>query len=407
MILGSLYAIKPIERLFGSLLFTDEAFRHVIQRAKPINNESQPDVWCIEKYLGPFWQRFVPRGGICFDPYFNVYKEMRGRPTLFAEICMKGDFSLYEKYIETVKDKSVLRLQSGDAMNGIFALMVLFMRFDLVENYIHFKDRISEVNEIIHFVLDPTTMVKYKDQLLKDGMIPLTQEDEFRMDIFKNKSFHPKNRILMFYKLCYSTNFAFSHSFRSYTYASQNLMYTHTKLRQLIQNLYDSFDYFVETWHLEKYDDIANDETLQHKMHDQLKMLIQYFFGFDYLSLACSRVDAMNESAERGNTITDIFIRKQGKQCTICPHYQFIDLLPQNETELDILFNDIYMDNNNKYVNQRGYNSISHYLQYPRFDHLYQLIRQPKNSKPLHFDAISPEKVYQFFCDVWRIGVDK
>ena len=407
--MGWLYGIKPIERLFRLWLLTNEAFRDMIQQAKPIliqdACDSNTNVWRVAKYLGPFFQRFIPYGGICFDPYCNLYEDIRGRPSLFAEVCMKGDFSLYENYIATIKDKTTLRLKSGDAMNGIFGLMVLFMRFDLVDAYIHFEDQIDEVNETLHFVLDPNIMIQYKNQLLTDGMIPLTEKDEFQMDIFNNKLFHPKNRMLMFYKLCYSTNFAFSHVHRCYDYSSQNFMYTHVKFRELIQNLYDSFDYFVNTWHLKEYDDIANDETLQHKMHDQLRKLIQYFFGFSHLALAQSRLDAMVEDS-RGNTMTDVYIRQQGKQCTICPNYQFIDLMPQNTTELDILFNDIYMDNHDQYINQVNLNTISHYLQYPRFDHLYQLTKQPKNSKPLQFDAVPPENVYQLFCDVWKIGAD-
>ena len=408
--MGSLYGIKPIERLFDKLLLTNAAFGYMIQQAKPIliKDVLKPNenIWRVAKYLGTFFQHFIPYGGICFDPYFNLYQDILGRPTLFAEVCMKGDFSLYENYIGTIKDKTTLRLKCGDAMNGIFALMVLFMRFDLAEKYIHFEDRIEEVNETLHFVLDPNIMIQYKNQLLKDGMIPLTEKDEFAMDIFKNKAFHPKNRMLMFYKLCYSTNLASSHVYRRHDYSSQNLMYTHVKFRECIQNLYDSFDYFVNTWHLKEYDDIANDETLHHKMHDQLRKLLQYFFGFSYLALARSQVDAMLDETPRGLSITDVYIRQQGKQCTICPNYEFIDLQPQNETELDVLFNDIYMDNHHQYVNQLNLNTISHYLQYPQFDHLYQLAQQPKNSKPLCFGAVPANKVYQLFCDVWRIGAD-
>ena len=396
------------------LLLENDAFRDVIQFGKPrkveILEDENINIWAIEKYLGAFFSRFAWPGGECFSPTFkwstrgNANINLKGRPNLFSELCMKGDFSLYEKYIGTLK-KSQLR-SDNYATHGIFALMVFFMRFDLVENYIHYQDCIWEVNEILHFVLDPTIMVEYKNLLLKDGMIPLTKEDEYRMDIIQNiDKYHPKKRILMFYKLCYSTHLALSYSSRRVKYWRDHEIYTHEKLRELVNSLYHSFDYFVQKWHLMEYKDVANDKRMQHKMHNQIKMLIQYFFGFCHLSLSHdkSRRDAfLHRGKKRGNTVSQARIREQGVECTVSPFYQFVDLLPQNETELKRLFYHVYMDNNEKWVNL-GRNTITHYLEYPRFDHLYQQQVQPSNSTPFHFDPISKHKVFQFFCHVWEI----
>ena len=208
--MGFIYSIKPIEALFEFLLLEHEGFRDMIQRAPPINDIDgiHEDRWIVDKYLGTFFLRFAKHGGECFNPWFELSKYIQGRPNLFAETCMKGDFTLYEKYISTIT-KSDMRWRNGDAMNGIFGLMVLFMRYDLIKNYIHCRDQIHEVNEILNFVLNPTIMLEYKNLLLKDKMIPLTQKDIFNMDIFKNiKIFHPKKRIFLFYKLCYSTYLA-------------------------------------------------------------------------------------------------------------------------------------------------------------------------------------------------------
>ena len=237
-------------------------------------------------------------------------------------------------------------------------------------------------------------------------MIPLTKEDEFRMDIIKNtKKYHPKQRILMFHKLCYSTNLGLSYTVRRNKYWADHEIYTHEKLRELINNIYHSFDYFVSKWHLMEYKDIVNDEKLQHEMHNQVKMLIQYFFGFAHLSLAEPRHDAcLIDHETRRNTITSAYIRDQGIECTICPDYQFIDLLPQNEAELETLFYNVYMDNNEKWVNNLGQNTITHYLEYPRFDNIFEQEMQPTNSEPFHFDTVTEAKVFEFFRDVWKIG---
>ena len=405
--MGHIYSIKPIHTLNELLFLKNEAFRDVIRRGKPRNDAilDGENRFIIDKYLGSFFSRFAKPCGECFSPLFRCEPHVRGRLNLLAELCMKGDFGLYEKYIATLT-KYQLRFEDTHLLNGVFALMVLFMRFDLMENYIHCQDKIWEVNEILHFVLDPTIMIEYKNLLLKDGMIPLTKEDEFRMDIIKNtKTYHPKQRILMFRKLCYSTSLGFSYAFRGKKYWEDYEIYTHEKLRELINNIYDSFDYFVSKWHLMEYKDIANDETLQHEMHNQVKMLIQYFFGFAHLSLAQSQYNAcLNDNQRRGNTITCAYIRDQGIECTICPDYQFIDLLPQNEKELETLFYNVYMDNNEKWVNNLHRNTITHYLQYPRYDNAFEQEVQPKNSKPFHFDIIPQDKLFEFFNHVWQIG---
>ena len=400
--MGHLYSIKPIQQLLNHLLLESEPFRDMIQFAKPTKHRFRSRKM-VERYLGTFFTRFAPLGGECLcSPYQFKPRgaPVQGRPYFFAELCTKGDFSLYEKYTSTLTKKE-LRLNTHDIMNGIFAFMVLFMRLDLVEHHIQSKSTITEVNEVLHFALDPNVLIEYKNQLLKDGMIPLTSEDEFQMDIIKNiETFHPKKRILLFSKLCYSTHFAYSYDTRETTYERPRHLYTQEKVRELVNNLYHSFDYFVKQWHLNEYDDIVN-ESIQHKMHDQLRILIQYFFGFAHL--ACTFTNQAN-GKPKWNTISEIYIRNNNKKVRICSNYEFIDLMPKDETELKILFDDIYMDNNDKQMNTRDLNSISHYLEYPRFDNLYQRVQPIHNSQPFHFDAVPEDKVFDLFYKVWQMG---
>ena len=167
------------------------------------------------------------------------YYQITGRPFLLADLCIKGDFSIYEEFRSTLnKDDN-----TGDGlMAHMFAMIALFMRLDLAENFRE-KDLVAGAGETLLYLLDPSLLTQLKDNL-QEAMIPFTNEDEFEFDLINNPRYHPKNRIKFLAKLVFSTEF-------SYLNSTCRGTSKYSRLRRLISDLYDSFDIFRNKWNFD------------------------------------------------------------------------------------------------------------------------------------------------------------
>ena len=78
----------------------------------------------------------------CFGSCRNYTNEFLGRPCFLADTVIKGDFSIYLLFINEIigKNYSQIKQLRYFFYDGVFALMFLFLRLDLIKNYIHWKN---------------------------------------------------------------------------------------------------------------------------------------------------------------------------------------------------------------------------------------------------------------------------
>ena len=131
----------------------------------------------------------------------------------FNYTAMKADFSMYLNYLKNVCGNKGERISKcGVSLDGIFCLMCLFLRSDLMDDYIHHDTgdgMCVETLGSVWYLMQPNLLLQYQKNMKKIG-IPLSKRDEYEMDLFKNPRYHPFNRIMALRKLCFSSNFAVS-----------------------------------------------------------------------------------------------------------------------------------------------------------------------------------------------------
>ena len=249
MILGHIYNIKPLFSRFRELLLYMDEFRHIVQFKKSIKPGCKENYY-IEDHLHYLGRKMkdpciLSQGG----PW---HYEITGRPNLFCDLSIKGNFLLYEEFAGTLsKDDDI----GGAIMGHVFTMIALFMRLDLFEDFRR-KDFFCCGRDVLLYLLDPSLLTQLKDNL-KDAMIPLTSHDEFEFDLINNPRYHPRNRIKFLAKLAFSSQFALCN-------LKVNLVVgkdVYLRLRELINKMYNSFEFFSNKWHLSSYQDIGNEKT--------------------------------------------------------------------------------------------------------------------------------------------------
>ena len=385
MILGHFYNIKPLFSRFRELLLYVDEFRDVVQFERSIKPGWQEKLY-IQDHLHYLGSKLKDRY-ILSEVGGPLYYEISGRPFLFCDLSIKGDFSLYEEFRNTLnKDDDI----GNGLMAHVFGMISLFLRLDLIENF-RAKDFLCGSRDTLLYLLDPSLLTQLKDNL-KDGMIPLTLEDEFEFDLINNPRYHPRNRIKFLAKLAFSSRFALQ-ILRGNIVEEKGL---YMKLRELINKMYNSFDFFCEKWQLSSYHDIGNDNEKQTNIYNDFKSIIQCIFGmcefYVYENWKETGMKTICESPEAGDN--GLF--------TVCSNGKLIDIIPKDENEVRNLVN--FMTNKpGENESWRGEEAVARCLKRPFCDNFFQrATRYWYTDNLLLFDDVDDS--FDFFCNVWRLA---
>ena len=386
MILGHFYNIKPLFSRFRELLLYIDEFRDVVQFKKSIKPR-WPKKYYIEDHLHYLGSKLKDRyilsqvGG----PWSY---EITGRPFLFCDLSIKGDFSLYEEFRDTLEKDD----DTGNGMMAhVFGMIALFVRLDLIEDF-RAKDFFCGMRDTLLYLLDPSLLTQLKDNL-KDGMIPLTLEDEFEFDLINNPRYHPRNRIKFLAKLAFSGKFTLWNL--RMNILSEGEIYV--ELKELVNNLYNSFDFFCNKWQLSSYSDIKSNIEAQTSIHNDFKLVIQCIFGlcehYIYADIKESGMDTICESPEAHG---------QDSLFTIDGNGKLIDIIPKNEDEVRNLV-DFMINKSDGDPLWTGKEAVVRSMKHPFCDVSFQRItRGYFGGSDMLFDEV--HDVVEFFCNVWRIA---
>ena len=213
-----------------------------------------------------------------FSSSLTYGSPVTGRAMFLAELCAKGDFSHYINFVRNInntKSKICKNVQDcGYSMFGIFALIVIFIRLDLVNNYIHTDSHMCYAWNTIHFLFDPRSLKTYCNNLSRLAMVPLTLENElFEFDFISNSRYHPRNRIMMLWKLCWSTGFTCGLLRHGLDPAYDRMVCE--KVKTTIMNSYKSFNNFQSNWCLNEYSDLSSNVLKQKEIYKNFKIIVQ------------------------------------------------------------------------------------------------------------------------------------
>ena len=286
---------------------------------------------------------------------------------------------------------------SGQAIYGVFTLFVVFMRLDLIDNYIHNQFVMYEVWEILIYLLYPSGVDSYENGL-SGAMIPLNDEKINQLDIFCNPRYHPKNRLLFLWKLCFSTEFIFSLLRYSLKFGNRKSDYQYLKM--IVLNLYDSFEIFHKKWHLDKYDDLKSNEPKQNQLHKHLQIILQSLFCVcDFYIVRIDGLDNIYTVADlikcyRANKIAVPGLNEHDvNNITLSKNDAFIDLLPSNESEVDSMYNIMTYNRND--------DEILDCFSHSTFDRMFDRGPDADENVFIFDEVTNPRK---FFHSLWKIG---
>ena len=211
---------------------------------------------------------------------YNFLKYRYGYRAYFYYTAIKADYSLYLNYLENVCGNDCARISKcGFMLDGIFCSMCLFLRSDLMDDYIHYNDNNALCNQALEslwYLIEPNVLLRYQEKLTKNG-IPLSKQNEYEMNLFKNPRYHPFNRIMVIRKLCFSSKFCVSWI---WDHHESRMKIIYTRIRKKIVDLYDHFNCFQCEYHLNEYDEYKNDVPKQQELHDEFKVVIQVLLDF-------------------------------------------------------------------------------------------------------------------------------
>ena len=318
------------------------------------------------------------RNGLCFDwcaqthAFINVTRQLGMHPPLLAQdftvknytighfkqgfqaflsyTALKGDFAVYNNFLKDVfnNDESKI-VRSGRILDGIFSLGCLFLRHDIIDNYVHYNTIHDGLLEdticCLLYLLNPDFLAQYKTYAKNIVGIPLNDKEIFEMDIINNNRYCPYNRLSLIKKLCFSSVFGLSLS-RNISLAKCEKRYE--ELRKIVDKLYYDFDFFQNKWHLKEYRNFEKNLEKQKKLHEDFQIIIQTLFGFGFWFQDRTREyqvqsiikSTMNSKNNRRRNVLNVLIDK----------YKFIDIKIKTERQLRQYYNIITQGDDNQTV---------------------------------------------------------
>ena len=187
-------------------------------------------------------------------------------------------------------------------------------------------------------LLDPSQLVKHKENVAQKLHLYLTQQNKNDMDLFGNPRYTPENRILFLKKLSMCEKFVQSIGAMLRCGGKQRLK-KYVRLRKLIMELYHNFKEFEDKWFLMKYSHLKNDINKRKELHGDFRIVIQSLFGF--FPWFADR--SMHDGKFHG-IIDNKIAANVNKQVTLSTNHELIILRPQNQSEVDALFDVIRQD---------------------------------------------------------------
>ena len=339
LLLSRFYHYKPLANKLTELMESDMEFSETMRISED----------AIDGQLGYIWNSIVGATHLFswYDEYVPGGDVVRGRPALFSDSSLFGNFDVYEKYVKSLNGNVLKIRESFSIMDGIFALFGVFLRDDLAKNYVHCDGMHTEAEQTLAYVIQPWMFNKYKESLIKDCMFMIDKESEWEFDLINNPRYHPLKRIEYLKLLTNSTQFCKS----LLRFCPSNTDAYRILLARTINRLYHSFDHFKEDWLLDKYSDLTGDINKQKEIHESFKYLIQFLFcmGEFYIDDRHQR-PAPTIPSVFSHHIDTIFEANLNGICNkealnIKTHYdngyKFIDLnddMIKNDRDLDILF---------------------------------------------------------------------
>ena len=291
--MGRHYGFTPIKNTLKELLQRNEPIRDSIlfKERNCISN-------CCLKM---FWNNM----GLA-KRLFSSCNDMTGcvgKPALFADSAPLGNFDIYETFVKSLNGDAEKVRTFSSSRDSIFGMFGIFLRQDLAINFIHHDKVFYHGSETLAYVIQPQLLLKYKQALVEDCMLPLSDENKWELDVINNPRYHPNERIKFLKMLTNSTLFA--DGLFSYHYADR--LKPEANLVNLIDRLYESFENFKTDWMLDEYDDLKNDINKQIQIHFWFKYYIQHLFGINsYFRDIATKTNPYPYPTRRYKTITEV-----------------------------------------------------------------------------------------------------
>ena len=388
LLLGWHFNILPIKRKFEQLINKNRTFRRDV---------------CFEPFTQKFKAKighFVFEGCGVLPPTFTFTQPVSGFLGFFMHTSLKGDFSIYENYIkDECENDNVFKMISdcGIAMDGLFLLMCLFLRSDLIAKFAkHNKEcgLCASCEDALCCLLDPNYLLEYEKNMTKAGC-PLSKENKFEMDLINNSRYHPLKRMKLIKKLCFSSCFMYSLVITAHSHF-------YGGLRRLVHHIMDSFEYFQKSWHLMEYDDIKNDVKLQRQMYSDLKVMIQCMFGFGECFVN-STYDDETKGYEPNNLFKQmVHGNADNYNVKLNDKDAFVDIVcPENSKQVESLYNAIKQ----RMSDDDLLNDLRHCTGDRHYQELVEKHGWGDCGGPLIF-SMKYDNPYLYFYNMWKIDCD-
>ena len=393
--LGRYYKFKPLKDKLKELISNNDKFRKFVHCKE---RGLLTDGW-----LGYIWERMGLAGKL-FSWYWETVTSSCGKPALFADSCLFGNFDVYQSFIRLFNgDVTKLRLFNL-ATHSIFGMFGVFLRRDLALNYVHHEKVFFYSAETLAYVIQPQLLLEYNRALIEDCMFVLDEKTEWEFDLLENPRYHPNERIKFLKMLTNSTTFAQGLLHHLYTEGSR----IRVKLTNIVVRLIDSFDNFKHDWMLDEYHDLKDNQDKQEELFNMFKYCIQFLFGIGEYFVDRSETMSPTRYTPQFNTITEAntndICDKTGLNIgrPMENGFKFIDLnddMIKNQRDLEYFVDTLKHTCENCSVEDIMYN-----LEHPEYNSMMnQLVShtQPDVTIPeLRFEGVSD--IYKFLQRKWN-----
>ena len=319
---------------------------------------------------------------------------LSGRRSYFTQMCLKGDFSMYESAIQEgefqffryQRQSKRYKYPGNDPTYGLMILICIFMRYDLMISFYTCSLDVYCPYEILWVLINPDTLLEYKNVLKNKCMIMITEKEEVNFDIYNNSRYHPRWRLKMLYNLVFSTKMAAS--LQDETIGC----FVNTKMAKCVQNrvmkLFRDFEYFCQNWKLDYYSELKNNKQLQQNYHKKFQMIVQGIFCMSNLYLNKEPPeDAIVFSSTKWNV----------HRLSFCKHHNYIDVYPHDQDQLAELYQ--LMTGEYDESSQESQQMLAKDMSKPR--NKCKCNQQHCWHKDLKFPQ--PKNPKQAFLDLWKV----
>ena len=389
LILGYNFNIKPIKKYFVHLLNENKLFQNELCHMYHVQStkSSDPNRAYKVQVLNSLFTAAIE----FINPPCLFAFPTKGFLAFFMFCSLKGDFKVYQDFLKYVCHNNGDKIKDcGITLDCMVGMLCLFMRQDLIENYIYHnqvRGRIATPMWSLYLLLKPDMLRIHKERLLSQG-ISFNDHDLFEFDLINNQRYHPIQRLKLLKKLCFCSEIGVSLG----THIGPDTEGAYSTLRQQIIKLYEDFSYFQCEWHLTEYNDLRNDTDEQHKLHCDFKIIIHSLLVFGSLYLTVDRTNGENiiEAMIRPNIDNyNIKLNEKNKLCDI--------VCPQNEDELQSLYEILKQG--------RSDDDIASFTRQPYYDQIFEYNATKKRwsdtDKAMIFEQIN--EPYLLLYKMWKI----